>query len=206
MRHDSNTPDPSTEPPRRPAGRWQERARFCPLCAGGLQPGDVAGRERLCCQGCGWVLFANPASAGAAVVVDEARRVLLIRRSIAPHAGAWALPAGYQEIDEDPRQAVVREVLEETGARIEVGPLLEVMHIADDPRKPANVIIYLCRYAGGVLCAADDAVEVRFFPLDGLPANIGFDNRRRVLEPLRLRVEAGEWDFARSWSAPALEE
>ena len=59
--------------------------------------------------------YQNPACAAAGAVVDGDGRVLLIRRRIAPFRGDWALPAGYQEIDEDPRETALREVREETG-------------------------------------------------------------------------------------------
>ena len=53
-----------------------------------------------------------------------------------------------------------------------------------DQRKPANVIVYLCRPVGGTLRAAGDARDAAWFDLDDLPPNIGFDNARLVLEPL----------------------
>jgi 8-oxo-dGTP diphosphatase len=136
------------------------------------------------CIECRVVLYKNPASASAAVVLDDDRRVLLIRRAIEPFVGSWALPAGYQEIDEDPRQTAAREVREETGLEIEAGALIDLVFVPDDPRKPANLAIFLCRVKGGVLCAGDDACEAQWFALDALPEDIGFDNRERILQPL----------------------
>ena len=104
-------------------------------------------------------------------------RVLLVRRRIQPFMGSWALPAGYQEIDEEPQAAVLREVREETGLEVEVQRLLDVVWVGDDPRKPANVIIYLCRAVGGELQAASDVSEVAWFSLKGLPDDMGFGNR-----------------------------
>jgi len=135
------------------------------------------------------VYFWNPASAVAAAVQDGPR-VLLIRRRIEPHLGSWALPAGYQEIDEDPRDTARREVLEETGLQIEVQDLFDAVWVPDDPRKPANVLVYLCRPTGGTLCAGSDAAEVAWFDLDDLPDEVGFDNRERILA--RLPRPTGE--------------
>ena len=161
-----------------------ERARFCPVCSAELGVGEIGGRARQSCRACGIVLYKNPASAAAAVVLDEAQRVLLIQRAIEPYLGYWALPAGYQEIDEDPRQTVAREVFEETGLAIEAGALIDLVYIPDDPRKPANLAIFLCRVLGGELCAGDDACAASWFALDALPTKIGFDNRERILLPL----------------------
>ena len=163
---------------------WMKRAKYCPACATGLHREPVGGRDRLRCPGCGLVLFQNPASATAAVVLDGRRRVLLIRRAIEPFRDHWALPAGYQEVDETPAEAARREVLEETGIEIETIRLLDLVFIPDDPRKPANLAIFLCRPMGGELCAGDDASEVAWYSLEDLPEDIGFDNRERILLPL----------------------
>jgi 8-oxo-dGTP diphosphatase len=131
------------------------------------------------------VLYGNPASAAAGCVFDDRGRILLVQRSIQPFAGHWALPAGYQELDEDPHVAVVREILEETGIESQVLGLLDYYFIADDPRKPANVAVYLCRKSGGGLVVGDDVADVAWFSLDALPEPIGFDNSQRILERLR---------------------
>ncbi len=131
------------------------------------------------------MLYLNPASAAAGVVLNESAEVLLVRRAIEPFRGFWALPAGYQEIDEDPVDTVVREVREEAGVEIEVHGLLDLLFVCDDPRRPANVAVYLCRAIGGVLRPGVEETEARWFPLDGLPARIGFDNYSRILERLR---------------------
>ena len=55
----------------------------------------------------------------AAVVLDDG--VLLVRRGREPARGRWGLPGGVVELGERAEEAVVREVLEETG--IEVEPL-----------------------------------------------------------------------------------
>lgn len=164
---------------------WMDNAKYCPLCRARLRSQSVVGRERPRCPECGLVLFKNPASAAAGVVLDERGRVLLIRRAIEPFLDHWALPAGYQEIDEHPTETVRREVREETGIEVEAYRLIDLIFVPDDPRKPANLAVYLCRPQGGLLCAGDDACDAAWFALDALPAAIGFENRKRILEPLR---------------------
>jgi phosphoribosylformylglycinamidine cyclo-ligase len=130
------------------------------------------------------VLYQNPAAAAAAVVVDGCGRVLLIRRALEPFKGAWALPAGYQEIDEEPARTAEREAREECGLEICAEALLDLLFVPDDPRKPANLAVYLCRAVGGQLRPGDDALDAAWFDLDDLPPEIGFDNRSLVLDPL----------------------
>jgi len=164
---------------------WEEEAITCPLCGAALGERTVRGRERKQCTSCSFVLYRNPASAALGVVLDEVGRVLLVRRTIEPFRGQWALPAGYQEVDEDPSTTVVREVAEETGILIEVLGLLDLVWIPEDPRKPANVAVFLCRSLGGSPRPGREESEVGWFALDALPHPLGFRNYERILARLR---------------------
>ena len=156
-------------------------ARHCPQCAAVLFEASVRGRVRLRCTVCEFVLYQNPASAAAGVVLNPAGEVLLVRRAIEPYRGFWSLPAGYQEIDEPPEETVRREVYEESGVECEVEGLLDMLFVPDDPRKPANVAVFLCRPVGGAPRPGDEETDARFFPLGALPGNIGFQNVERIL-------------------------
>ena len=56
-----------------------------------------------------------------AVVHDHSGRLLLVLRGREPSRGLWSLPGGRVERGETDRQAVEREVLEETGLRVRAG-------------------------------------------------------------------------------------
>ncbi len=131
------------------------------------------------------MLYENPACAAAGVVLDAQRRVLLIQRAIEPYKGCWALPAGYQEINETPSATVIREIHEEAGIEVEVLELFDLLFVPEDERRPANVAVFLCRQVGGSLKPGEDALDARWFDLEELPANLGFDNGRRILDRLR---------------------
>ncbi len=164
---------------------WKETARHCPQCSGRLASSEFGGRLRLGCVDCGFVLYQNPASAALGVVLNERGEVLMIRRGMEPYRDHWALPAGYQEIDETPEQTVVREVREETGVEVEVCGLLDLLFVADDPRRPANVAVYLCWAVGGWLAAGHEETHAQWFSLDALPEPIGFENSSRILARLQ---------------------
>ena len=70
---------------------------------------------------------AHPVVAVAAVVFDAAGRVLLIERGRPPGVGQWTVPGGKLHHGEALAAAVAREVREETGVEVEVGPLVEVV-------------------------------------------------------------------------------
>lgn len=164
--------------------------RHCPECGAAAVRAHVEGRERWRCPACPFVLFENPACAAAGVVLDERGRVLLVRRALEPCRGAWALPAGYQEVDEELRATVVREILEESGIEVEVLELFDLLFIAGEARKPANLAVYLCRPVGGELCAGHDALEAAWFDLHALPSDLGFDNGPRILARVLARHAA----------------
>lgn len=164
-----------------------EEIRFCPACGAPLATREESGRPRLACGACGRIHYRNPLPA-CAVAVRMPSGVVLVRRKVAPFAGMWCLPAGFQEVDETPEECAVRECREETGLEVSLGRLLWAGFGTDDPRSPVTVVFYEAVPRGGTLTAGDDALEARTFPLRDLPRDIAFMTHRAVLA--RLRDEA----------------
>jgi 8-oxo-dGTP diphosphatase len=105
---------------------------------------------------------------GVGAIIIEADRVVLVRRGHPPLAGEWSIPGGVLEVGETLREAAVREALEETGLRVEVGELLgvydRILRDADKrPRYHYVLIDFLCWKIAGEFQAADDAAEARWF-------------------------------------------
>jgi acetyl-CoA carboxylase carboxyl transferase subunit beta len=106
---------------------------------------------------------------GAGAVVINDGRILLIRRAGGAYADYWAVPGGHQRRGETMRDAVAREVLEETGLIVEVGDPVWVGDILDESDPPAyhyTVVDFLATVVGGELSAGDDADEARWVPVD----------------------------------------
>ena len=104
---------------------------------------------------------AQPVVGVGAVIVDGGR-VLLIKRGHAPLKGEWSLPGGAVELGESLEQALVREVREETGLEVVVGPVVEIFEriqrdAGDRVEYHFVVIDYVCRPCGGRLGHASDA-------------------------------------------------
>lgn len=119
------------------------------------------------CDECkGWL---NPALA-ADSAVRRGNEVLLIQRKYPPMQGAWAFPGGFVDQGEDPHDAALRELQEETGLVGTEAKLLMVMGDPDrDPRKHIVSIVYEVEVsADQVPQAGDDAQDARFWPIDTL--------------------------------------
>ena len=101
---------------------------------------------------------------GAVIVTDD-WRVVLVKRRHEPLAGQWSLPGGKLELGETLEAGVAREVHEETGLIVDVGPVIEVFDrilIDSDGRVQHHFVLvdYLCRVRGGTLAAGSDVVDV----------------------------------------------
>jgi 8-oxo-dGTP diphosphatase len=114
----------------------------------------------------------RPIVAVGAVIFDG-RRVLLVQRGQEPLRGAWSLPGGAVEIGETLDAALAREVLEETGLSVEVGPVVDVLDRVQfdaDGRVEYHYVIidYMCRPFAGVVEHGSDAQAVCWVPIADL--------------------------------------
>jgi 8-oxo-dGTP diphosphatase len=99
------------------------------------------------------------------IVVDTRSRLLLVRRGQEPAKGSWSVPGGRVEAGESDEVATAREVLEETGLRVQVGRLVGSVE-RDAPAGGVYVIRdYLCRPVDEHtdVVAGDDADDARWF-------------------------------------------
>jgi mutator protein MutT len=112
---------------------------------------------------------------GVGAVILDGGRVLLVRRGHEPLKGEWSLPGGAVELGETLAEALVREVREETGLAIRVGPVVEVLdrvHRGADGRIEYHFVLvdYLCTRIGGLLTPGSDADDACWTPVGDLTA------------------------------------
>jgi 8-oxo-dGTP diphosphatase len=113
---------------------------------------------------------------GVGAVILDGDRVLLIKRAHEPLKGQWSLPGGGVELGETLERAVAREVQEETGLDVEVGPIVDVLdRIANDSDGRVEhhfvLVDFVCRPAGSApwtLSSASDADAAEWVALDAL--------------------------------------
>jgi len=92
-------------------------------------------------------------------------RVLLIKRRFEPLAGRWSLPGGALEVGETLAEGLAREMNEETGLDVDVGPVVDVFDRItrdDDGRARFHYVLvdFLCTVRAGTPVAGSDVAEV----------------------------------------------
>lgn len=124
------------------------------------------------------------------IILDKGKkRILLIQRGREPFKGKWALPGGFIGYGERTEDAVVREVLEETGLRTRVLELFGVYSDPNrDPRGHTITLVYILEIMDGKVSGGDDAVEAKFFDLNSLP-ELSFDHEKIIKDFLKKNFE-----------------
>ncbi|MBP8646047.1 MAG: NUDIX hydrolase [Syntrophobacteraceae bacterium] len=110
---------------------------------------------------------------GVGAIIFQGNRVLLVQRGREPSYGEWSIPGGLVELGENLRDAVQREVREESGLEVEVEDLavaLDRVILDETQRIEYHYVLldFLCRWTGGEPRAASDALHCAFVPLEDL--------------------------------------
>ena len=148
--------------------------------------------------GVGAVVYVTRADAEQAGIAGAPERgVVLIKRRYEPLAGQWSLPGGAVEVGEMLEAAIAREVLEETGLVVEVGPVIEVFDriMLDESQRVQYhfvLIDYLCRIVGGRLAHGSDAAAVVVADVNHLPPFDLTEKARDVIARGAGLAERGE--------------
>jgi len=130
------------------------------------------------------------APAAAAIVRNQAGRVLLIRRG---DGRGWSLPGGMMEPGERVADCVVREVREETGLEVEPVRLVGIYsdpaftHITYPNGDQVHFVsaTFECQVVGGMLAAdGDESLEVAYFAPNALPERVVCDHELRIWDAL----------------------
>ena len=163
--------------------------RFCPFCGNSLRTRYDYGKRRLYCDICKCFHYRNP-TVGVAVVVVEKNKLLLVKR-LGSYKGMWCIPCGHVEWDEDIRLSARREVREETGLIVSIGPVINVHSNFHDIKKQTVGIWFRGKRTGGKLRAGSDADEAGYFSLDALPEPMAFPTDILVCEQVRGCIKDG---------------
>ena len=103
-------------------------------------------------------------------VVFQDNKILLVQEL----DGTWSLPGGWIDVNESPREAVVREVWEESGYTVQASKLLAVFDRTKHPHHPKRPfhlykLFIHCELIGGMPTPSIETTAVDFFAEDDLP-------------------------------------
>ena len=129
----------------------------------------------------------SPIVGVGAVIWNAQHQIVLIRRGQEPRLGEWSIPGGKLEWGEGLREALIREVQEETGLTVEIENLIDVV---DSITKDAAgavlrhyvLIDFTARHVTGALEAASDAAEARWVPYDRIGEYALWTETRRIID------------------------
>ena len=170
----------------------------CPQCGTGLTEQKRGKRHRRACPACDFVQYKNP-TVGVAVILVENGKLLLVKRRSASKGGMWCIPCGHVEWDEEIRSCARREMKEETGFDVIIGPVFDVHSNFHDLERQTVGVWFLSEVCGGSLNPGSDAEDGRFFPLNDLPADMAFPTDLLVCEKLRRFLASGEGALEALW-------
>ena len=144
------------------------------------------------CQECGRDDYQNPSVTVDAVATREGvdgLELLMIKRGKEPQEweGMWAFPGGFVDYGEDPEDAVIRELLEETGVVGKYPLALTILgKPGRDPRKHCVGLFYLVEVdSDSEPVGGDDAIDAQWVPIHQLEQENVAGDHSEVIELLR---------------------
>ena len=115
-----------------------------------------------------------------AIVTDGSGRVLLLKHRFRPGSG-WGMPGGFLEEEEQPEEAVRRELREEIGLEVEQLTLV-LTRTFKTPRQVE--IVFRCQAVGNPEQLNFEIEKAAWFAPDELPEELSRDQRELIRQAL----------------------
>jgi 8-oxo-dGTP diphosphatase len=125
-----------------------------------------------------------------AVIIADARGILLQQRAMEPRKGLWTFPSGYVDRGEQVERAAEREVREELGLDVTLTHLLGVY---SEPGNPVVLIVYTGDVASvaEVTIQASEISAIAYFQPEHLPP-MAFDHDGMIVADWQAFVRDGQ--------------
>ncbi len=129
------------------------------------------------------------------MILFEDKKILLVRESLDKK---WSLPGGWADIGFSPREAVIKEIKEETGLDANVKKLLAVFDKRLHPHPPEMLYVYkmvfYCETEPGELLKGFDILDACFFAINNLPELSEARILESQLQLLYQKIITEDWE------------
>lgn len=141
--------------------------------------------------------FLNKKIGAAAVILNTEGQILLVKHSYGKNN--WDLPGGRSEENESAQETAIREVLEETGLKVKIGPLTGVYYAS---KYDMHHFVFLATIDSNnkPVPSSTEILECRYYSIEDLPKPISTFTYKRILDALNQdsiglfhRIEKLEW-------------
>ncbi len=147
--------------------------KYCPEC--GSLHFVVNNEKSKRCESCGFVYYFNPSAATVALILNKQGELLVCRRAKEPAKDTLDLPGGFIDSFETAEEGVMREVLEETGLKVDEAIYrfsLPNIYPFSGFEVHTLDLFFVCRVDDtDFVSAQDDAAEAFFVPIDQVNPN-----------------------------------
>ena len=132
----------------------------------------------------------SPVVAGTAAVINNAGKILLMRRS---DNHLWVMPGGQMEVGESPSEGVIRETYEETGIRCTPKALSGIYDSRFWDKETSQQIYkftFLCEPVSEQVetpSHANESLEIGWFDENNLPDDIYEGHIKRISDAYQVR-------------------
>ncbi len=145
------------------------RFKYCPNCSHKFGGSDLSKNNYQYCGECKQRFYFHTPQTAASILLNNKREILLVKRKNDPFMGLWSLPAGFVNYGENPIDAAIRELKEETNLVAQFDKIVGIYLTDDHPKTFSILTVIKVKNISGKLDAKDDASEIKFFNIENLP-------------------------------------
>lgn len=154
----------------------------CPSCGDELS----IRKDLITCTRCKFHLYNNPRPTNGVIFENDKREILLVKRKFLPKKGFWDIPGGFVDIGETMEEAIVREIKEELGVRINNFSYFASKYgryLYKGQNYYTLMFVFVVKAPRQRLKLGDDAASAQWVPKTRIPYDkIAFDAVKEVLK------------------------
>lgn len=162
--------------------------RFCPRCGHPLKLTTGDDGQELRCTNDNFVFYQNPHSAVLAIITNDKKEIMMVKRNREPALGTWDFPGGFANWGESADIAIAREIEEELGTQLTIKSIFGTYHDWYE-YKGIRYSTATTAFVGSINALPttinQEIAELRWFAPNELPENTSFESTAIIVQELR---------------------